>query len=137
MTVLADTGPIVAFLDRDDVHHSECVSVLERMPPSPLVTTWVCFTEAMYLLGSVGGHAYQAALWDPYGAGRLELHTPTIAETARMAALMRQYSDTPMDLADALLIAVAESQSLRRVFTLDGDFYIYRLADGSALEIVR
>ena len=54
-----------------------------------------------------------------------------------MAALMRQYSDTPMDLADASLIAVAESQSLRRVFTLDGDFYIYRLADGSALEIVR
>ena len=137
MTLLADTGPIVALLDRDDVHHSECVSALQRLPPSPLVTTWVCFTEAMYLLRSVGGHAYQAALWDLYGAGRLGLHTPTIAETARMATLMRQYSDTPMDLADASLIAVAESQSIRRVLTFDGDFYIYRLADGSALEILR
>ena len=65
------------------------------------------------------------------------LHTPTKAESARMAALMTQYSDTPMDLADASLIAAAETQSLRRVFTFDGDFYVYRLTDGSALEIVR
>ena len=137
MTILADTGPIVALLDRDDVYHAECVSALSRLPPSPLVTTWVCFTEAMYLLGEVGGHAYQAALWDLYTKGRLALHAPTIAETTRMAALMEQYSDTPMDLADASLIAVAESHSLRRVFTFDGDFYVYRLADGSALEIVR
>lgn len=137
MTILADTGPIVAPLDRDDVHHTACVSVLNRMPPSPLVTTWVCFTEAMYLLGEVGGHAYQAALWDLYAANRLELHTPTVAETARMAALMEQYRDTPMDLADASLIAVAESNTFRRVFTFDGDFYVYRLADGSALEVVR
>ncbi len=54
-----------------------------------------------------------------------------------MAALMQQYRDTPMDLADASLVAVAESRSQRRVFTFDGDFYVYRLADGSALEVVR
>ncbi len=54
-----------------------------------------------------------------------------------MAALMEQYRETPMDLADASLMAMAESHSLRRVFTFDSDFYVYRLADGSALEIVR
>ncbi|MCG3163996.1 MAG: hypothetical protein JMDDDDMK_05455 [Acidobacteria bacterium] len=54
-----------------------------------------------------------------------------------MRALMAQYADTPMDLADASLVAAAESLALRRVFTLDDDFYIYRLADGSTLEIVR
>ena len=54
-----------------------------------------------------------------------------------MAALMAQYRDTPMDLADASLVAVAESRSMRRVFTVDTDFYIYRLVDGSALEVVR
>ena len=40
-------------------------------------------------------------------------------------------------LLDASLIAVAESNTFRRVFTFDGDFYVYRLADGSALEVVR
>jgi predicted nucleic acid-binding protein len=53
-----------------------------------------------------------------------------------MAALMAQYRGTPIDLADASLVAVAESLRLRRVFTIDSDFYVYRLADGSALEVL-
>jgi predicted nucleic acid-binding protein len=52
-----------------------------------------------------------------------------------MAALMAQYQDTPMDLADASLVVVAESRAMRRVFTTDSDFYVYRLADGSSLEV--
>ena len=42
-----------------------------------------------------------------------------------------------MGLADASLIAAAESLSLRRVFTSDGDFYFYRLANGLALEVIQ
>ena len=68
--------------------------------------------------------------------GRLEIHSTTESEADRMADLMRQYHDTPMDLADSSLIAAAESRSFRRVFTLDEEFYIYLLADGSTLEIV-
>ena len=42
-----------------------------------------------------------------------------------------------MDLADASLVAVADSRSIRQIFTLDSDFYMYRLADGSTLEVIR
>lgn len=135
--ILTDTGPLVALLDADDQHHATCVAALHRLPPEPLLTTWVCLTEAMYLLGAVGGYRYQAALWELRARGRLSLHTLTPAEADRMAALMEQYRDTPMDMADASLVAVAESLSLHRVFTVDTDFYIYRLADGSTLEVVR
>ena len=134
---LTDTGPLVALLDADDPYHAECVAALRRLPSGPMLTTWVCFTEAMYLLGEVGGYRYQAALWNLRTMGRLVLHTPTPAEIDRMVALMEQYQDTPMDLADASLLVVAESRSLRCVFTVDKDFYIYRLVDGSALEVVR
>jgi predicted nucleic acid-binding protein len=41
-----------------------------------------------------------------------------------------------MDLADASLVAAAERLGLRRIFTLDSDFYIYRLLDGSALACI-
>ena len=61
----------------------------------------------------------------------------TLAETDRMDALMSQYTNVPMDLADASLVAIAESRGNARLFTLDSDFYIYRLADSSVLEIVR
>jgi uncharacterized protein len=90
----------------------------------------------MYLLGAVGGYRYQAALWQLRAAGRLMFHDLTVAEADRMAVLMENYRDTPMDLADASLVVVAESRALRRVFTTDSDFHVYRLADRSALEVV-
>jgi len=133
---LTDTGPLVALLDADDPYHAACVAAAERLPPGPLLTTWVCFTEAMYLLGAAGGYRYQATLWHLRSAGRLVLHDLTTAEADRMAVLMERYQDTPMDLADASLVVVAEIRALRRVFTTDSDFYIYRLADGSTLEVV-
>ena len=72
-------------------------------------------------------------LWE----GRtVRIHAPTDAETARALELMEKYRDMPMDLADASLVALAEAQGYRRVFSLDSDFYVYRLADGSALEVV-
>lgn len=135
--ILTDTGPLVALLDADDPHHAACVAAAQRLPSGPLWTTWPCFTEAMYLLGEVGGYAYQAALWNLRTTGRVVLLDLTREETDRMAALMEKYKDTPMDLADASLVAVAESRSLRRVFSIDSDFFIYRLADGAALEVVR
>jgi hypothetical protein len=42
-------------LDADDLYHAACVAAAERLPSGPLLTIWVCFTEAMYLLGAVGG----------------------------------------------------------------------------------
>lgn len=52
-----------------------------------------------------------------------------------MRQLMVKYRDTPMDLADAAVVA-AEVLNAARVFSIDSDFYIYRLADGAALEVV-
>ena len=134
---LTDAGPLVALLDAGDQHHSDCIDALHRVPSFPLLTTWVCFAEAMYLLGEVGGFPYQAALWDLIWTGQLVLHDLTPEEVDRMTALMEQYRETPMDLADASPVAVAEGRSLSRVFTFDADFYVYRLVDGSALEVIR
>ena len=53
-----------------------------------------------------------------------------------MAVLMDKYNDRPMDLAAASLVAAAERLGSQRIFTLDSDFHIYRLADGSALECI-
>ncbi len=133
---LTDAGALVALLDADDSYHVAGVAAAQRLPAGPLLTTWVCCTEAMYLLGTVGGYRYQTALWRLQATERLVLHDLTTVEADRMAALMAQYQDTPMDLADASLVVVAENRALRRVFTTDSDFYVYRLADGSALEVV-
>lgn len=133
---LTDTGPLVALVNRNDPNYARCRAAAGRLPAAPHQTTWPCFTEAMYFVFRVGGYPAQAALWQLYTSGRLALHHPQPDEMSRMAALMDKYRDTPMDLADASVIAAAESLALRRVFTLDSHFHVYRLADGAALEVV-
>ena len=133
---LTDTGPLVALINAADQHHARCAAALAALPAGPLLTTWPCFTEAMHLLWRDGGYRYQTTLWDMYRGERLILHELTAAEILRMTQLMEQYRDTPMALADASLVATAETLSLRGVFTVDRQFYVYRLGDGAALEVV-
>lgn len=134
--ILTDTGPLVALLDKDDANSKICIETAKNLPPKPLLTTWPCFTEAMYLLGEVGGYRYQAELWKIRNIDKLIIHNFTAKEIKLMAILMEKYQDTPMDLADASLMVIAESHSFRRIFTLDSDFYIYRLSGKRSLDII-
>jgi hypothetical protein len=133
---LIDAGPLIALINRNDPNHQACAAALDDLPSGPLITTWPCFTEAMHLLLRVGGFRAQQELWRMVLDGRVALHDLSALEIARSAELMEKYRDRPMDLADASLIAMAEKLSLRAVFALDKDFYVYRLADGSALNVI-
>lgn len=131
---LTDAGPLIALINRNDPNHGKCVTATKSLPAQPLVTTWPRLTEAMYLLFQAGGHTAQAALWTLRKDGKLILLDLTSEETDRIAILMDRYHDRPM--ADASIVAAAERLGTRQVFTLDNDFRIYRLANGSALELV-
>jgi predicted nucleic acid-binding protein len=133
--ILTDAGPLIALIDRRDVEHTRCVSAAERLI-GPMLSTWPAFTEAMYLLGSGAGWQGQEPLWRMVRAGQLVLAEANASMLARMPALMEQYWDLPMDLADASLVALAEDRRLRQVFTLDSDFRVYRLPDGDAFNLV-
>jgi uncharacterized protein len=101
-----------------------------------MLTTWPVLTEAMYLLGDAGGWNAQRALWQMVERNGLELAELDETQMARSRALMEKYRDTPMDIADATLVAVAEALSLKRVFTLDSDFQVYRYRGREVFEIV-
>ncbi len=132
-----DAGPLVALIDQGQGEaHRTCVAALKAIS-APLVTTWPCFTEAMYFLGDLKGWKGQETLWKFIERGALRVHVSTDSEAKRMMELMEKYRDTPMDLADASLVAIAESQGLRRILTLDGDFRIYRINGTTPFELVR
>lgn len=123
---LTDAGPLVALVNRGDTSHARCVASLAHVR-LPMITTWPAFTEAMYLLGAAAGWNGQAPLWRMVARGQLVLRDTSARMLDRMPELMEKYRDLPMDLADASLVALAEEAGLVRIFTLDGQFRIYRL----------
>ncbi|MGA1263912.1 MAG: hypothetical protein ACO331_08390 [Prochlorothrix sp.] len=68
----------------------------------------------------------------------LRLYTPCLkkADYDRLFALMEQYQNVPMDLADATLVLMAEATGLREILTLDSDFQIYRVHQHETFEIL-
>jgi predicted nucleic acid-binding protein len=126
--ILVDTGPIVALFDPADESHAACMEVLKAVK-EPLGTTSPVLTEAFHLLtpGSIGCRNLAQYIRD----GGLNVWFFGPDTLARAFELMDQYSDRPMDLADASLVVMAESEHLHRVFTIDrADFVTYRIKRG-------
>ncbi len=132
---LTDAGPLIAIIDADEPDHAACLEALDRLT-LPLVTTWPAFTEAMYLLARAGGIRGQRALWQLVRTGRLVVADLSQSAIDRTARLMDQYTDRPMDLADATLVAFAEERADRRILTLDEDFHVYRLRGRQRFETI-
>lgn len=63
----------------------------------------------------------------------VDLPSPAVE---RIRALMEKYSDVPMSLADASLVALAEFRNLRQIFTLDSDFAIYRFRSRRSFQLI-
>ncbi|HSO74392.1 MAG TPA: PIN domain-containing protein [Blastocatellia bacterium] len=132
---LVDAGPLIALIDKGQGEaHEKCIAA-QKVVVGSLLTTWPCLAEAMYLLGELGGWQGQEALWRFVEKEALIVHGPGKDETTRMRSLMEKYRDTPMDLADASLVALAEARGLKRIFTLDSDFYVYRISDLEPFEV--
>ena len=135
MTTLVDAGPLVALVDRGEPAHEACREALNLLH-APMVTTWPALTEALYLLGTAAGWPGQEALWKLMDRGDLQVVDLDDAVRRRTRDLMDKYGDAPMDLADASLVALAETLDTRRIFTLDSDFEVYRWKGRRRFEIV-
>lgn len=126
--LLTDTGPLVAMVNKNSAEHQQVTAVLREMPNVPLLTTWSCLTEAMYLSHQDGGHRAQDALWGYVMDELILLHDLSFTAQHRMRELMAHYADTPMDLADASLVVTAETLGLRQVFTVTFTFIVWWMA---------
>jgi hypothetical protein len=132
--ILIDTGPIVAFFDKDDRYHSLCIEILKEIR-EPLVTTWPVLTECFYLLNF--SWEVQDSLWLFIQRGGTEIYPLEKELLIRCRELMKQYRDLPMDLADASLLVLADILGVSKIFTLDHkDFSIYRLKQKRRLTLI-
>lgn len=134
--ILCDAGVLLCLVDRTQPQHNAYRTIVTDLA-QPLITTWACLTEAMYLALHRGGWAMQKQL------GRLLLDKLLLIceiqeeDYARLLDLMEKYRDRPMDLADATLVIVAEETGYRQILTLDSDFLVYRIGDRGNFNVIQ
>jgi predicted nucleic acid-binding protein len=121
--VLADTGVLVALLDRRERFHRWVVDQARGLTP-PLLLCEAVLAETCFLLAEVPGGLVEIRRCLATGAWRLDFDLA--GERERVFALMETYADQPMSLADACLVRMSELHEGAVIFTLDRHFRIYR-----------
>ncbi len=132
-SVMADTGPLVALLDRSDRHHPWAVRCFRRICP-PLTTCEAVLAETMHLLKNVPSSRKTLALWHRDGLIRCAFDFQQQAPA--VWKLLDKYSDTPMDFADACLVRMSEILPKPQVWTTDSDFLVYRRHGRTSIPLV-
>jgi uncharacterized protein len=120
---LLDTGPLVALLNRADVHHTWATEQWGRIRP-PLMTCEAVISEACFLLRGLDRGS--GAVLEAIKRGAVQISFRVADHIVRVEQLTHKYSQVPMSLADACLVCMAELQPESTVFTIDSDFRIYR-----------
>jgi predicted nucleic acid-binding protein len=122
---LADTGALLAYLDRSDRWHDRCREAFGQLR-LPLVSTEAVLTELFHLVGD--DRREKEAAWGFVRSGVVSLAPVVDSDLPAIEALMSRYHGRPMDFADATLVHVAERDSISTVFTIDhDDFETYRI----------
>jgi uncharacterized protein len=134
VTLLLDTGPVVAAIDRSDNHHARCAALLESAEGTLLIPTTV-IVEVCWLVEERPD--IEAAFLEAVATGEFE-HVPlTTADISRTAELVRTYADLPLGAVDASVIAIAERLELTDVATLDRrHFTVVRPRHAKALNLL-
>jgi hypothetical protein len=124
--MLVDSGWIVGLFDRNDQHHHRAVELMESID-ARLHTTWPVLTEACHLLDFHPDAALDALEWLIEARIRV---SDQGNDLPAIRAWMSKYRDTPMDLADASLMRLAEQEGITQILSFDSHFDAYRLPDG-------
>ena len=116
--MIVDAGPLYAYIDRDDRHHTASLDLLETHP-GPLIVPTLVITEVAYLLGTRLGVEPEVRFLGDLAAGNLIVEPVAAADWLRIAELVAQYGDLPLGTVDASVIAAAERLGTNNIATLD------------------
>jgi uncharacterized protein len=116
--IVADTGGILALLDRNDRHHAAVRAFFER-EGGRWILPWAILPEVDYLatrhLGPDVARAFAADVRD----GQFRLDAGAARDLPRAVALLECYHDLRIGLVDAVVMAQAERHRADAIVTLD------------------
>jgi predicted nucleic acid-binding protein len=130
MRGIADTGFIVAYADRNDLHHEWAVSVARGIT-EPLLTCEAVLAEAAFHLQS------SSYVLELVQSEMLRIAFDCPQNMNNLLELAQRYRDRKPDLADLCLIRMSELYPRHPVITTDRtDFRIYRRNKRDAIPLL-
>jgi predicted nucleic acid-binding protein len=130
---IVDTGPLVAFFDRAEQRHHWVAERFDELD-APLLVCEPVLAEAMFLLARYPNA--QDAVLQLVQNGALSVAFRMDEHIGNLRKLLQKYRDTPMSLADACIVCMAEIHDRHAVLTLDSDFLIYRKNGRMSLPLI-
>ena len=132
MITICDTGPLLAYLNRNDPHHKWAVALMKQVRPPMLVCEPV-LTEVVDFLREDG--LAIDPLFQLLEREAIRLSFDLSVHWPRIRTLMSRYRQ--MDLADASVVVMTELQAQSQVLTIDRkDFSVYRRNDRQVIDFV-
>ena len=132
MITICDTGPLVAYLNRNDPYHAWAVAVMKQVRP-PMLTTEPVLTEVAYFLRT--DRVDVDPLFQLLERNAVRLDQSVATHWPRLRTLMARYDQ--MDLADASIVVLSERHSRSQVVTVDRtNFSIYRRNDRQVIDFI-
>jgi hypothetical protein len=124
-TVIADTGFVVALLNRADAKHQTVQAIyLQR---SSILLPQTALVEVAYLVGRDSGIATVVQFLQGIPKSRFVIIPLIDSDIDRTAQILSSYADSYIDFVDASVMAIAERLNIQTVLTLDQrDFRMFR-----------
>jgi uncharacterized protein len=130
MKGIADTGFVVAFLNRGDRHHGWALDIARGLT-EPLLTCEPVLAESAF---HVGSSLYVLSLLSD---NMLKLAFDCTRNLEPLKELAERYQDRNPDLADLCIIRMSELYSRHLVITVDeSDFRVYRRNKREAIPLL-
>jgi uncharacterized protein len=118
VTVVVDTGVLLAAADRDDADHLRCAELLRRhrgalVAPAPVIP------ETAWQIERHLGPRSEAGFLRLITSGELRVVDLTLSDYVRCIELIERYQDLGLGLVDASVVTVAENIGTTTVATLN------------------
>ena len=116
--IVADTGAILALLDKGDRHHAAIRELYEDRPDVWLLP-WAILPEVDYRVSSELGARAQEAFLSDVAEGAFVVEYGKHEDIVRAHAIGRKYRTLGLGLVDAVVMAIAERLRAEAIATVD------------------
>jgi hypothetical protein len=116
--IVADTGAVLALLDKDEKHHRVLRELYEEAPHR-WVLPWAVLPEVDYLLASQFGARAEEAFLTDLAEGALSVEWGRDQDLAEAERFCTRYRSLRLGLVDGVVMAIAERLKAEAIATLD------------------